>query len=103
MDEIGWIPVDPADVRKVMLEEQPNGQLTDPHVERARMQLFGSWEMNWVAFNDAHDVQLPGWSGKPLPFLMYPEAEIAACGAIASTRRDFAIRSIPAKWSDRCG
>ena len=31
---------------------------------------------DWVAFNDAHDVALPGSSGKPLPFLMYPQAEV---------------------------
>ena len=32
--------------------------------------------MNWIAFNDAHDVALPGSTGKPLPFLMYPQAEV---------------------------
>ena len=32
--------------------------------------------MNWIAFNDAHDVVLPGSTGKPLPFLMYPQAEV---------------------------
>jgi hypothetical protein len=38
-----------------------------------RARLFGSWEGNWIAVNDAHDVVLPGSSGKPLPFLMYPQ------------------------------
>ena len=42
----------------------------------ARDLPFGFWEMNWIAFNDAHDVALPGSSGKPLPFLMYPQAEV---------------------------
>ena len=28
------------------------------------------------AFNDAHDVTLPGSTGKPLPYLMYPQAEV---------------------------
>ena len=32
--------------------------------------------MNWVAFNDAHDVTLPGSTGRQLPFLMYPQAEV---------------------------
>ena len=32
--------------------------------------------MNWIAFNDGHDVVLPGSAGKPLPFLMYPQAEV---------------------------
>jgi transglutaminase-like putative cysteine protease len=75
VDTIGWIPVDPADVRKLMLEEK-KASLIDPYVVKAREQLFGSWEMNWIAFNDAHDVVLPGSKGKPLPFLMYPQAEV---------------------------
>src|SRR5262245_53531774 len=74
---IGWIPVDPADVRKVALEEEPGAPVSAPHVRRARAEMFGSWEMNWMAFNDGHDVVLPGSSGKPLPFLMYPQAEVA--------------------------
>jgi transglutaminase-like putative cysteine protease len=78
LDEHGWVPVDPADVRKVVLEEPPgNRPLDDEMVEKARVRLFGSWEMNWVAFNFAHDVQLPGSTGKPLAFLMYPQAETA--------------------------
>ena len=75
VDGYGWIPVDPADVRKMMLEEKKTA-LGDPAVVQAREALFGSWEMNWVAFNDAHDVALPGSAGKPLPFLMYPQAEV---------------------------
>jgi len=44
----GWVPVDPADVRKVVLEEPPgNRQLEDDMVKKARARLFGSWEMNW--------------------------------------------------------
>ncbi len=72
----GWTPVDPADVRKVVLEEPPgNLALTDEKVTAARTRLFGSWEMNWMAYNTAHDVTLPGARGKVLPFLMYPQAE----------------------------
>lgn len=74
----GWIPVDPADVRKVALEEPPgNHALSDPLVRQARTQLFGAWEMNWIAYNFAHDVVLPASAGAPLPFLMYPQAESA--------------------------
>jgi transglutaminase-like putative cysteine protease len=73
-DGYGWIPVDPADVRKLILEEKRS--LSDPNVLKAREMLFGSWEPNWIAFNDAHDVTLPGSTGKPLPFLMYPQAEV---------------------------
>lgn len=72
----GWVPVDPADVRKVVLEEPPgNLALGDDMVKKARARLFGSWEMNWMAYNFGHDVALPGSSGAPVGFLMYPQAE----------------------------
>jgi len=72
----GWVPVDPADVRKVVLEEPPgNRALDDEMVKQAHRRLFGSWEMNWMAYNFAHDVSLPGSTGAPLGFLMYPQAE----------------------------
>ncbi|HTR87753.1 MAG TPA: transglutaminase domain-containing protein [Reyranella sp.] len=73
----GWTPADPADVRKVVLEEPPtNLAMTDLKVMAARKTLFGAWEGNWAAFNVAHDVKLPGAVYKdPLPFLMYPQAE----------------------------
>ena len=74
--DYGWVPVDPADVRKVVLEDPPgNRPLDDDMVKKARARLFGSWEMNWIAYNFAHDVSLPGSTGKALPFLMYPQAE----------------------------
>lgn len=73
----GWVPVDPADVRKVVLEEPPtNLALTDPKVLAARKALFGAWEMNWLAYNVAHDLVLPGAQGPKLEFLMYPQAEV---------------------------
>jgi transglutaminase-like putative cysteine protease len=79
LHEYGWVPVDPADVRKVVLEEPPgNRPLDDDMVKRARKRLFGSWEMNWMAYNYAHDVALPGSSGAPLGFFMYPQAETAS-------------------------
>jgi transglutaminase-like putative cysteine protease len=74
----GWVPVDPADVRKVVLEEPPgNRPLNDQMVTSARKRLFGSWEMNWMAYNFSHDVALPGSEGAPVAFLMYPQAETA--------------------------
>ena len=72
----GWTPVDPADVRKVVLEEPPgNLAMGDPKVVAARKALFGAWEGNWVAFNVAHDVKLPGSKEPAIAFLMYPQAE----------------------------
>jgi transglutaminase-like putative cysteine protease len=76
ISDVGWVPVDPADVRKVMLEEPPGPRsLDDDKVRSARRRLFGSWEMNWIAYNFGHDVVLPGAARGPLPFLMYPQAE----------------------------
>jgi transglutaminase-like putative cysteine protease len=75
--DFGWVPVDPADVRKVMLEEKPGASIAEPDITRVRDALFGQWEMNWIAFNDAHDLALPGSAGKPLPFFMYPQSETA--------------------------
>ena len=76
--EHGWVPVDPADVRKVVLEEPPgNRPLSDETVSGARKRLFGSWEMNWMAYNYAHDVALPGSAKQPVVYFMYPQAETA--------------------------
>jgi transglutaminase-like putative cysteine protease len=78
LNQHGWVPVDPADVRKVVLEEPPgNRPLDDSMVSAARKRLFGSWEMNWIAYNYGHDVALPGSRRTPLGFLMYPQAETA--------------------------
>jgi len=73
----GWVPVDPADVRKVVLEEGGGKPLQDPMVVAARRRLFGSWEMNWLAYNTAHDLLLPGASRGKVPFFMYPQGETA--------------------------
>ena len=73
---VGWVPVDPGDVRKVVLEEPPtNLNIDDPKVVAARKRLFGGWEMNWLAYNTAHDVKLPGSVGVKIPYLMYPNGE----------------------------
>jgi transglutaminase-like putative cysteine protease len=72
---IGWVPVDPADVRKVILEEKPGLTLNDEVVKTMRTFLFGNWEGNWLGYNRAHDLRLPGSAFAPVPFLMYPQAE----------------------------
>lgn len=74
---LGWVPADPADVLKVILEEDGGKSPTDPRVVSARLRLFGSWEMNWLAYNFGHDLSLPGASRGKLGFLMYPQAETA--------------------------
>lgn len=73
----GWVPVDPADVRKVILEEGGGKQPDDPMVVAARKRLFGAWEMNWLAYNYAHDLLLPGANRGEVGFFMYPQCETA--------------------------
>jgi transglutaminase-like putative cysteine protease len=75
----GWVPVDPADVRKVMLEETQQGLVaTDARVRAANAMLFGAWEMNWMGYNHADDMRLPGARQQgPIGFLMYPNGETA--------------------------
>jgi transglutaminase-like putative cysteine protease len=67
----GWFPVDPADVRKAVLEASL--PIYSPEVRALRERLFGNWEMNWVAYNHATDIVLPG-AYRPIGehFLMYP-------------------------------
>jgi hypothetical protein len=61
-----------------VLEEPPgNLALDDARVEAARNTLFGAWETNWIAYNQGHDIALPGSERGPIGFLMYPQAETA--------------------------
>jgi transglutaminase-like putative cysteine protease len=70
----GWAPADPADIRKVVLDDKL--ALKDPRMPDLRRFLFGSWEGNWVAFNHSRDVRLaPG--STVVNFFMYPEGETA--------------------------
>lgn len=73
----GWVAMDPADVGKVMRLETPEWVKTTQHpvVQPVYRALFGGWEGNWLAFNQAHDVALPGAKHGKLGFFMYPVAE----------------------------
>jgi transglutaminase-like putative cysteine protease len=77
LKDYGWVAMDPADVGKVMRQETPQWikDPSDPLVAPVKKALFGGWEGNWVAFNSAADVALPGAEGPKLGFLMYPQAE----------------------------
>lgn len=86
----GWVAVDPADVRKAVLEEKL--ALTDPRIVELRKRLFGYWEMNWVAFNNARDFALPGKAGEPFPYLMYPYAEFGDTRVDGRDPADFIFR-----------
>jgi transglutaminase-like putative cysteine protease len=75
LDGIGWVPVDPADVTKVRLAEKLTNE--DKKIQDVKKYFFGSWEMNWVAFNSARDFILnPKPTQYPLNMLGYPYAEI---------------------------
>ena len=77
LKDYGWVAMDPADVTKVAREETSEWLKMDhPLVEAVRPKLFGGWEGNWIAFNTAHDVALPGATqGGKLGFFMYPQSE----------------------------
>jgi transglutaminase-like putative cysteine protease len=73
----GWVAMDPADVGKVMRLET-GAWIKDPDnpvVAPVKKALFGGWEGNWMGYNFAHDVRLPGSSAGKVGFLMYPQAE----------------------------
>lgn len=73
----GWVAMDPADVAKVMRQETPNWIKDPDHpvVAPVKQALFGGWEGNWMGYNFAHDVRLPGAKQGKIGFLMYPQAE----------------------------
>jgi transglutaminase-like putative cysteine protease len=73
----GWVAMDPADVCKVMRQETPNWikDPDNPLVAPVKHALFGGWEGNWMGYNFAHDVRLPGSTAGKLGFLMYPQAQ----------------------------
>jgi transglutaminase-like putative cysteine protease len=91
---VGWFPVDPADVRKVALEEPPGHlDMTSDKVTAARKTLFGAWETNWMAYNHGQDVRLTQAKAGPVPFLMYPQGEIdgAACDCLDADKFRYTI------------
>ena len=75
--DYGWVAMDPADVGKVMRLETTEWvkDVSHPVVAPVKKALFGGWEGNWLAYNVAHDVALPGAKGPRLGFFMYPQAE----------------------------
>jgi len=69
----GWIAVDPSDVCRAAAYERMSGN--DTRLISLKRILFGVWEMNWVAFHNGTDVQLPG-RGNRLPFFIHPELHL---------------------------
>ena len=88
----GWVGVDPADVRKAVLEESL--PLADARIVALRERLFGHWEMNWVGFNSARDFTLAPAASGPVPYLMYPYAEFGDAVLDGREPEKFAYRIV---------
>lgn len=71
----GWVPVDPADVRKMMLKE--NLTLSDAKTEAYRKYFWGGIDPYRVELSRGRDIVLnPPQSGPPANYLMYPFAQV---------------------------
>ncbi|MFT7721338.1 MAG: transglutaminase domain-containing protein [Roseateles sp.] len=90
----GWVAMDPADVAKVMRQETPEWikDAGHPLVTPVRKALFGSWEGNWMGYNSASDVALPGARQPRLGFLMYPQAEVGGVARDPYAPDDFSYQ-----------
>ena len=75
LPEYGWIPVDPSDVAKLMLNE--NLDLNDEKVKKVKNYYFGIQSETYVDLSTGRDIILnPPQDGDPLNYFMYPYSEI---------------------------
>lgn len=71
----GWVPVDPADVRKMMLTQKL--ELGDQKTKEYRDYYWGAWDPYRVKLAVGRDIELnPPQAGQPLNTFGYPYAEI---------------------------
>lgn len=71
----GWVPVDPADVRKMMLKEKL--KLGDDKTAEYRAYFWGGIDPYRVKFSTGRDLTLnPPQQGGPVNYLMYPFAQV---------------------------
>jgi transglutaminase-like putative cysteine protease len=71
----GWVPVDPSDVAKLMLNEDL--EIDDPKVVDARNYYFGAQTETYVDLSTGKDIILnPEQEAGPLNYFMYPYAEV---------------------------
>lgn len=71
----GWIPVDPSDVAKLMLNE--NLELDDAQIIEVRDYYFGMQSDTYVDLSMGRDIILnPKQDGEPLNYFMYPYVEV---------------------------
>lgn len=74
---LGWVPVDPATVLRAAA--QAGLPLEDAKITNLRWRFFGSWEMNWVVYNQWEALPVkPLPAALATPFFVYPHAELAA-------------------------
>ena len=72
-----WVPVDPADVRKMMLTQ--NLKIDDAKTKEYRTYFWGGWDQYRVKLASGRDIMLnPAQNGPPLNTFGYPYAEIDA-------------------------
>jgi len=70
-----WVPVDPADVRKMMLKK--NLRFEDPETRQLKEYFWGGWDQYRVKLATGRDIVLnPAQHGKPINTFGYPYAEI---------------------------
>jgi transglutaminase-like putative cysteine protease len=71
----GWVPADPADVRKVMLSEKLD--LNDPRTAQYRDCFWGRLDACRLRLGLGRDLILnPSQNGEPVNYLMYPFAQV---------------------------
>jgi transglutaminase-like putative cysteine protease len=71
----GWVPVDPADVRKMMLKQ--NLKLSDSKTKGYRAYYWGGIDPYRIKLGEGRDLTLnPPQSGRPINYLMYPFAQV---------------------------
>jgi transglutaminase-like putative cysteine protease len=91
----GWVPVDPADLLRLVRYEPPgNLELTAPVAVSARVTLFGAWEGNWVAYNMAHDITLPESGGVTQPIFVRPVVRIGAAAPMQAKAPEITYKLI---------
>jgi len=73
----GWVPVDPADVRKKMLVEKL--ELNDPRTKAYREYFWGGIDAYRIKLGEGRDLVLnPAQQGAPVNYLMYPFAQVGS-------------------------
>jgi transglutaminase-like putative cysteine protease len=71
----GWVPVDPADVRKMMLVEKL--ELNNKKTKEYREYFWGGIDAYRIRLGEGRDLLLnPRQHGEPVNYLMYPFAQV---------------------------